>query len=269
MTTMRIGAKSFGLLLVLGGLLYLLDKLDLLQGWGLAFTPGVIWPLLLAFAGVSSLGRGIQYGKVPWFSIYLIVLGLLLALRNSHLVAALQNVGGWSLFWSLSIIFMGLSLLWPKRSRWPRVRAHVNNNTIDIGVDELVRGWRAWKPNKQSTWRWIGDISIGRQAWTLKDTDLWNAVGDVRVNLATAHVEDGTYRITVGGWVGDVRILVPESLAVSVNAYVGLGDMVLFEERQSGTGRRLHYVDPQFNQAARRVIIDIDLKIGDVQVVRV
>lgn len=68
---------------------------------------------------------------------------------------------------------------------------------------------------------------------------------------------------------GDIRILVPESLAVSVNACVGLGDLVLFVDRQSGTGRRLYYIDPQFDQATRHVIIDIDLKIGDVQVVRV
>lgn len=199
---MRFGAKSFGFFLVLGGLLYLLDELNVFHGWGLVFTPGVIWPLLLAVVGMSSLGGTVRHGKVPCFAIYLTLMGLLLALRNSHLVTALQNISSWGVFWSLSITFTGLSLLWPKRIRWPRVRVRMNNNTHDIDVDELVSRWRDWNPNKQSTWRWIGDISIGRQAWTLKDTDLWNAVGDVRVNLATAHVEDGTYRITIGvGWV--------------------------------------------------------------------
>jgi lia operon protein LiaF len=117
--------------------------------------------------------------------------------------------------------------------------------------------------------RWIGDISVGRNAWTLQDMELWNYIGDVRVNFATAHVEDGTYDVKIGGWIGDVRVLVPSHLSVRVDASVGMGDLTVFNEDSSGTGRRVQFEDPAFSTEKKRIILRIDLKLGDVQVVRV
>jgi lia operon protein LiaF len=272
---MRSGRRLFGLLLVAGGVLYLLEQMNAFASLGLAVTPGVLWPLVLVVIGLYGLTYW-QRGRIPWFSLFLVIYGGLLGVRNSHLVPPLLHVSTWSLFWCVALILLGMYLLIPRRSRWSRIKVHCRNGVHAVPLEDMAKSWREWNwrewkryKSDYASWRWVGDISLGRQPWTLKDTELWNAVGDIRVNLTTAHIEDGTHHITIGGWIGDVRVLVPEGLAVTVHASVGLGDLNVFNDHHSGTGRKVHYVDPHFAEAAKRVVINVDLKIGDVQIIRV
>ncbi len=266
---MRSRARLVGLILVAGGVLYLLAQMNLLASFGLAVTPGTLWPLALAVIGLYGCTSW-KRGRTPWFSLFLVSFGVVLFLRNSHWIPPLLQVSVWSLFWCLALILFGLYLLIPRKSRW-RMKVHTRDHVHTMDLSDVAKSWREWKRQRDThaSWRWIGDISLGRQPWTLKNTELWNAIGDVRVNLTTAHIEDGTHEITIGGWIGDVRVLVPEGLAVTVNASVNLGDLTVFTDHHSGTGRKVHYVDPDFAEAAKRVIINVDLKIGDVQIIRV
>lgn len=268
--TVRFNAsKVIGLALLVGGLLYLMDQFHVFQNLGLTFTGAVLWPMVLVVIGLYGLDK-FRYGRTPWFSIFLLLLGVLLVLKNSTLVPILGQIGAWTLFWCLLLIVAGLYMLLPKRRRL-KVKVQVNDEVHEVDVEDVKNHWKDWKHQREehASWRWLGDISFGKQPWTLKDLDLWNAVGDIRVNLTTAHIENGTHHITIGGWVGDVRVLVPEDLAVKIKADVSIGDLKVFNDEHSGTGRHVTFVDPLFDTADKRVVIHISLKIGDVQVVRV
>lgn len=125
------------------------------------------------------------------------------------------------------------------------------------------------KVKGERTWLVIGDLSYGRTPWVLKDMNIWNGIGDVRVNLATAHVEDATHILNIDGWIGDVRVLVPADLPVLVAADVAVGNVSVFGESHSGTGRSMQVEDATFASAVRRCRLDIHLRIGDIEVVRV
>lgn len=260
-----------GIVLVLAGTLYFLGELGLVHVSGQLWSAGVLWPFVLVLLGFAGF-KPFHKGHIPVWPLYLMILGLALSVRNSGYVTILEHVSGWSLAFALFFVFLGVQLLTPRRRHphrpdEPPIRA--SDVTIDIPTSDSSDAVSDRKSKSAIDRRYIGDISLGRNAWILKDMDLWNYIGDVRVNFATAHVEDGTYDVKIGGWIGDVRVLVPSHLPVRVDASVGMGDVSVFDEGSSGTGRNVHYEDPSFTMAEKRIILRIDLKLGDVQVVRV
>lgn len=270
---MRRGA-GLGIIIVAIGVLYLLAQTGVIAVSPVWWSGSVLWPLVLVVIGGFGLNE-FSRGRIPLWSLFLVVWGLALAAKGTGHFHWLNHIGGWSLFLALLLIFAGLHLVFPRRWRGrldPFVvvvnrRRHHVEQPEEIVIGRHGRPGR--RPRRQSDWRLIGDLSIGQQPWVLRNMELWNGIGDIRVNLATAHVEDGDYHLDIGGWIGDVRVLVPENLDVAVDVEVGVGDVEVFGEAHSGTGRRAHMEDLTYETSARRCRVTISLKIGDVQVVRV
>jgi len=256
------------------GIVYLLDQFHIIILLPVFFTWSVIWPLFLVVIGLQDF-RG-KARRFPWWAICFILYGLTLSIKHTGLVPALNQVREDGLFWALILVFFGLSLLFPRRLRPFSVpvfhigRTGKSAHTGDFDADmDGKKTARQGDKNKDSRWHLIGDLSIGAQPWALKDMNMWNGIGDVRVNLATAHVDEGTYHLNIGGGIGDVRVLVPTSLPVSINAGVGLGDLQVFGDCHAGSSRTVHFEDPEFADANRRCTLSVHLRIGDVQIVRV
>lgn len=260
----------FGFALVLIGVLILVAHLHVAP---VLLTAGVIWPLLLVVVGVGGIGQ-LRRGRIPWISLFLIVFGVLLALKNTGYAVWLQPIGGWTMFWSVLIIFAGLALLFPGRwRRWASTKSDLSIGTADWNKQAWKHHKHKWKMKSadQHSYgpKWAGDLSVGNHPWVLKDSRIWNGLGDIRVNLATAHVENGTYTLDIGGWMGQVRVLVPSDLPITVHAELRMGDIDLFGEHHSGITPRLDHEDLGYQDAARRVRIDVELWMGQIQFVRV
>lgn len=257
-------------MLVLGGALYLLSSLHMVNLPTALWTAHALWPLLLVAVGLGgAVKRRSGHRQVSFYYLFLALFGLFLFLDDSQLIPALQRTSVSGVFWSLVLIGVGVEVFRPGRRRHKTVKLEVNGESYEVPWKEAVGDWKTWQPKQASNRHWIGDVSLGSQPWSMEDMDVWNGIGDVRINLATAHLEDRTYELQIDGWIGDVRILVPENLPVSVKASVSLGDLAVFHDAHTGTGRSVTYADPGYDQADRRVNITVSLKIGDVQIVRV
>lgn len=266
-----------GILVLLIGVLFLLSELHVIAFSGRIFTAPVVWSLILALVGLFGL-FGNRH-KISLFSLFLLVLGLVLAARNASLVTLLNRTSGWNLFWGLLIVFIGLELLLPRRWRRIHVSREKWADHVHISSGEkrtsIRHGWKKshWKDThdyrKTETRKWLGDLSLGQSPWVLRDMNLWNGIGDIRINLATAHMEAGTYHIALGGWIGDVRLLIPDGVGVEVSGSVHLGDVSVFGKQESGVNPLMEYTDENFQEANVKLYLDIDLKIGDVQILRV
>ena len=276
---------GFGILVVLCGVLYLLVQAGVLSIAGFHLNFDTLWPLLLVLAGLSDLGRTFaKRGRVQLNGLYLTLLGILLFVHNVWPTLFPASLTSWTLFVALSLVFIGIYFMLPKsrrrKQKWemsvslgddPSQAQYIDieDENSPFGAKARDKEPRAKRATKTGLWHLIGDTSVGRQPWTLKDTHTFNGIGDTRINLATAHVEPGSYQLDIQGWIGDIRVLVPKNLPVAVEAEVSVGDLTVFGENQSGTGRSFHYVDPAFATADRRCHIFIKLKIGDVDVRRV
>jgi lia operon protein LiaF len=299
-----------GLLILAIGIIYLMAEMGVLSSGAVWLSGPVLWPLVLVAAGVFGLP---SRGRFSGTSVFMIVYGILLSLKDTKQFVWLNHIGGWSLFFGVAIVLVGVSFLMPRGHRWrwhvPVIvidhdgrkkrygyrssRAssmrHTGDDSTDItdGSDETIdvdvsadsgsgtsgreRGSGHAKEAGQveRTKRLLGELHVGQAPWVLRDLDLWNGLGDIRVNLATAHIEDGTYTIDVAGWMGDIRVLVPEDLAVFVQASVSLGDLTVLGESHSGAGCSATVEDPNWATARQRCHIRADLLLGDIKVVRV
>lgn len=266
----------FGLVIFLLGILYLLVQMGAVHLNADFLSGPVLWPLLLVVIGLYGMTKR-RRGR-SGSSVFLFVYGILLSLKDTRQFPWLNHIGGWSLFFGVVIVIIGISFLLPRRFRFRIdpvvvIRGNRRDRTTDDHADGIeVKHSRRFRQSRRHggrDWRLIGDLSIGKSPWVLQDMNLWNGIGDIRVNLVNAHIDEGTYTIDVRGWIGEVRVLVPEGLSVCVDADVSVGNVEVFGESHAGTGRSVHLEDLGFAEANRRCVLRIDLNIGDVEVVRV
>lgn len=89
-----------------------------------------------------------------------------------------------------------------------------------------------------------------------------------RVALDLTQIEDPSSligrTITVNAGIGQTRILVPNSLDVSVDAYLRVGDIQVFDRESNGTVARLAYP----SAAAHHLTLRIIQSVGQIQVVK-
>jgi hypothetical protein len=214
-------------------------------GLGLTKAPvgrliDVYWPVLFMGLGLGGVIHRLVRGRRGAF-FYLLVFLVAGAFLASHL--HLGRFDGWTIFWAVVVLAGGLSLLWrrPGHGDWDMGR-------FGIG-DQDSAGW----------------TDAGRNPASRR---LSHLIGDVRLDLADMHFPDGESTLDVSCFIGDITILVPRDLSVSVVGEASVGDVRVFGQRADGLGRRLFYRSPEFETARRRVVIYAHLTVGDVTVQR-
>lgn len=112
----------------------------------------------------------------------------------------------------------------------------------------------------------IGDIRLTKERFELRDMNIRNGIGDIKIDLSRAIIGEGETVIVINGLIGDIDIYVPYDLDVSVQASVTVGDIEVFENRQSGFNRNIFVESKEYGESPRRVKIVLSLFIGDLDV---
>jgi len=254
---------SFGILILLIGVYYLAKNLGYSLGIGEIID--TYWPVIVIFLGMKWTVEGIMrfyYGlkRKSWISgrllLGLVILGIGIVIQGNKLAWFSVNVGDvWNWTWPLLIIYYGLSMIFhanQKKGKYHKVMLKKN-----VKLDD----------RKNTV---IGEVNLGEHAsWNLEDIRLWHGVGDVYINLSTAIIPDKEVFIDLTGIIGDITVLVPRDLAIKVNVDVRIGDVQVFNHRQSGRSRFVSYVSENYQEAVQKVNLMISLSIGDVKVKQV
>lgn len=185
---------------------------------------------------------------------FLLIFGGLLALdRFGYIDFAFWDV--WNL-WPLILVFIGISIFSPT-SKKP---------TVEIITDKDTSEGTVTKRKKNFT---IGDHHLNQPNWTVEPMDLWNAIGDFQIDFTKAFIPEKNTHISVGGIVGDVKIIMPENVAFKVDASIKTGGIMVLEEKADGINRKVHYKTPDYDDAIRKITLSIDLAVGDIRVDKV
>lgn len=240
---MRFQNYSFRLL---GGLLLLAWGVVLaLHGLGVSHLPvgqliDTWWPAPFVFWGLSGLLLSFFRGGRGAFTnlIVAVLFGVLLAGN-----LGVTHIHAWTIFWAILVLGLGFEILRGPRfyssSGWRR-RFGAGDVSISFDGSDVFRRHRA---------RSEGHL-----------------IGDLRLDLSQEHIPDGETPYDLSALIGDITVLVPQDLAVSVDAEVMIGDLNVFGQRQEGIGRHLHFESPGYADATRKVRILAHLMIGDVTV---
>jgi hypothetical protein len=209
-------------------------------GLGLAHTEAgrlvsIYWPTPFMAYGLIGIIERLVRGRqgVFWHLVVLLVAAVLLA---SHLHVGHFN--GWTMFWAVILVAIGGAEL-----------LHGENGLRTMGVGDVDALYGCQDR------RHVG----GRRY-------LQHMIGDIRLDLSELDIPEGETPLEVSSWIGDITLLVPRHLAVSVVAETTLGDVRVFGETAEGIHPRLTYESPGYPAAPRRLRVHAHLVMGDVTV---
>jgi len=114
--------------------------------------------------------------------------------------------------------------------------------------------------------KFIGDIFVDCSGVELQNLEVSSFIGDIEVKLHGGRLARGLNRMIISGFIGDVRILVPEGMAVFTQSSNFIGDMELMGKRSSGIGNSLDAQTTDYSAAESKLYIASNHFIGDVRV---
>jgi len=160
----------------------------------------------------------------------------------------------------LGAIYLGANLLQIDLGRifWPVL-------LILIGVWMLV-GPRVAPGSWVTGVRFIGDITR-RGDWDVADQDIRAFVGDVNLDLSQADVPDGETNFRIQSFVGDVDVIVPPGVGVSISTSGVVSEVRFFGKKQTAIFGPMHIETDGFAGAQKKVTIDLDCFVADVTVI--
>lgn len=141
------------------------------------------------------------------------------------------------------------------------------------GMESWFGGTGTASGGQENRHSFIGDTRIGRgrDPWELQSLNVSHFIGDIEIDLTRAHIPYGRTTIDVSVFIGDIKIYVPNDLQleVSVQASSLIGDLIVFENKESGLMRSLRQETPHYRDADKKLRINVNLFIGDARVKRV
>jgi lia operon protein LiaF len=207
---------------------------------------------------INSLKRKKKGSLFWWF--FLFSFSLMLCLDRLTLIS-FQFGDFWKL-WPILFIYYGLVLLISKN----KVKVFFNPDVPSESIIKVEHGNRSIHSNKKIKSFTIGDIEFKNSNWSLEPMNLYNSIGDYFIDFSKAFIPEKETPIIVQGWIGDVKMIVPDDVPVRVEAKVKIGDIRIFELRSSDLNRQLVYETPGYHDAVRKLNIKIELKIGSVRI---
>lgn len=108
------------------------------------------------------------------------------------------------------------------------------------------------------------DIEIAEVADLASEYNL--AMGNMTIDLTDLAEFDGVATINASVGMGELVILVPEDVPVSIEATAGAGDLQIFDRQANGLSVDQTFESEGFDGAARGLIIEADVFMGRVEV---
>jgi len=130
------------------------------------------------------------------------------------------------------------------------------------------------QPVNQS--HFIGEMKIGDQPWALTDSNYTLNVGETNIDLTTAIIEEGVTNLNINGAIGEINLIIPFDLAVNINGSVSVGDANIVgpkaqnasqSVRKTGiTSNALNYKSENYEEAIKKVNINISINVGEISI---
>ncbi|BCB02942.1 cell wall-active antibiotics response protein LiaF [Bacillus sp. KH172YL63] len=257
----------FSFLLLMTGLLLLLLNIGVISLEITQIFVNIV-PILLLLLGVKwtvdSMLRK-SFGKLL-FGLFSLVFGLLILLdRYEVMVFDYEN---WWKLWPIFIIAIAINRVILKKP----IKVSISNeypydkeSDFESGAEHTPRP----KKNKMNRGFIVGDIRFSEPNWPLENMKLYNAIGDYYFDFSKAYIPEGESTIDIKGWIGDVKMIIPENVPVEIDLRVQVGDVKLFEQKSADIRSELYYRSPEYESAAKKIKLTVDVKIGSIRINRV
>jgi lia operon protein LiaF len=112
----------------------------------------------------------------------------------------------------------------------------------------------------------VDSIRWGKDPWVLRNSSIWNVIGEVQIDLTYALFEHKETTLILQGVIGDVDIIVPEDVGVSVTASVLFGQLVVGPEKEVGLMNKIVWQSQDYAECDQQVKLIISYIVGDIDI---
>ncbi|WP_409342415.1 cell wall-active antibiotics response protein LiaF [Paenibacillus sp. MBLB4367] len=102
--------------------------------------------------------------------------------------------------------------------------------------------------------------------WVLKNMSVWNVIGEVNMDLSLAIPEQKESVVVLQGIIGDIDILVPEDMGVSVQCSLMFGQVDVAREKEAGLLNKIVWQSPNYEASEQKVKLIVSYIVGDVDI---
>jgi lia operon protein LiaF len=225
-------------------------------------------PFLILLQGMKWMYSSIKWRRTIKFTfgLFLFIYGGLLILNTFEVVS--YSYGDWWKLWPVSLIGFAFMVLWKKS----QFKLTWSNDDDPLEEEETVQKGRPAEGKtkvKVNKGNFIGDVKFNQPNWPLESMRLFNMVGNYYFDISKAYVPDGETPIYLKGWVGDVKMLIPEDIPVDINVEGSVGDIKIFGQKSADIKPNLKYRSPGYDEAEKKIKIIIEITIGSVRINKV
>ena len=176
-----------------------------------------------------------------------------MSIRSELLVGSILFILG--IFWLVGNI-LGVdigALCWPA-------------GLILLGVWLLVRP-RIMKDGARVQFLLFGDVRRSG-SWNLANEEIWMAIGDVDLDLREAQIPPGQTVLRVISFIGDIDLLVPPEMGVSVNSYAFLTDSKILNRKRDSFVIPLEFQSEGYPSAQHKLRLESFGFINDIKILQ-
>jgi lia operon protein LiaF len=269
-----------GFILITLGTVFLLVELGVIQqGYREIFV--TYWPaifLLIALRELYKFTRSLfSRGRVRMTKLLTTAMfsaiGIIMIGNRAEWFA--QEISLWNFLWPMFVIYIGLKIIFK-----PKFTVVIDGTEQEVSGEVFTRPRKHYRVKERSgrsengirfseRSAFLGEVHLGKNPWALEDTVVNVSIGEIEVDLSKALINEGETNIELTGWIGSCTVKVPEDLAVNVRTDLRLGEIEVFDEKQSGTPGGISYRSANYDEAIKKVNIMVGYSIGEIKVKRV
>ena len=137
---------------------------------------------------------------------------------------------------------------------------------ILLGTWLLVRP-RIMKDGARIQSLMFGDVHRSG-SWNLANEEIWMGIGDVDFDLREAQILPGETVLRVISFIGDIDLLVPPEIGVSVNSYAFLTDSRILNRKRDSFVIPIEFQSEGYLSAERKLRLEVFGFINDIKVLQ-
>jgi lia operon protein LiaF len=255
----------FSLLLLISGVLLLLLNLGVISLEITQIFVNII-PVLLILIGFKWLVDSFLYksfGKL-FFGLFSLVYGSLIFLDKWNKVNF--DYGSWWKLWPLFIIAIAIQVAMNKSMNLTVTvdRSSAKDKDRVFEKREDVSSKTSPKHHRKNFI--IGEVKFSEPNWPLEPMNFQNVVGDYYFDFSKAFIPEGETPILIKGWVGDVKVIIPEDIPVDIAIEVKVGEVKLFEQKSAEIRSDFYYRSPGYEESSKKIKLLINVKVASIRV---
>ncbi|MFH1686581.1 MAG: cell wall-active antibiotics response protein LiaF [bacterium] len=137
----------------------------------------------------------------------------------------------------------------------------------DAGSGPSLGEAPSWsEPGKIKFSKTLGDMFVDCRGQTLQNIEISAGVGDLEIRLHGGRLAAGLNRIVISGFIGDIRVYVPQDMAYFAHCSNFVGDVDMTGRKASGFGNNIDGQSANYEKAQDKVYIAVNTFIGDVKI---